>query len=91
MTLSPDFLISPAFLLCTISKYGDYLSSVGFEKVCALDITDQFITFLEMELLKIDALELDKSCRDELTDNWRNKLDYARAGDHRWGLFTGVK
>ena len=92
--LRPDFsryVDNRRYHLCTISTYGDYLSSVGFKEVRALDMTAQFITFLEMELLTIDSLELDKSCRDELTESWRNKLDYARSGDHRWGLFTGVK
>jgi len=56
-----------------------------------LDITARFIAILESDITKIAALEMDKVSRDELTESWRSKLNRAHSGNHRWGLFTGVK
>jgi phosphoethanolamine N-methyltransferase len=90
----PDFsryVKSRGYHLCTVSQYADLLSQAGFQEVLALDITARFIAILESDITKIAALEMDEASRDELTESWRSKLNRARFGNHRWGLFTGIK
>jgi hypothetical protein len=90
----PDFsryVKSRGYHLRTVSQYADLLSQAGFQEVLALDITARFIAILESDITKIAALEMDKVSRDELTESWRSKLNRAHSGNHRWGLFTGVK
>ncbi len=82
---------SRGYHLCTVSQYADLLSQAGFQEVLALDITARFIAILESDITKIAALEMDEASRDELTESWRSKLNRARFGNHRWGLFTGIK
>ena len=57
----------------------------------SLDITDRFVDILQLDLKKIDSLDQPESVRSQLKRSWLGKLERAQSGDHRWGLFSGVK
>jgi len=76
------------YRLHTIDEYAGLIAAAGFEAVEGIDLSKRFIEILEAEIGRIDALDLDSASRDELRDAWRRKLERARAGDHRWGLFS---
>jgi len=59
--------------------------------VKSLDMTDRFADILQLDLKKIDSLEQAESVRSQLKQSWLGKLERAQSGDHRWGMFSGVK
>ncbi len=54
-------------------------------------MTDRFADILQLDLKKIDSLEQAESVRSQLKQSWLGKLERAQSGDHRWGMFSGVK
>ncbi len=77
--------------LHTLPEYALLISDAGFTQVESLDITARFVDILQLDLKKIDSLELPESVRSQLKQSWLGKLERSQSGDHRWGLFSGVK
>ena len=77
--------------LHTPGAYCELIAAAGFRQVSGEDISQRFVEILEADLVRIDALDTDSEQRDYLAASWRQKLDRARTGDHRWGLFRAVK
>ena len=77
--------------LHTPQDYGQLISAAGFQQVVADDITQRFIDILELELARIDQLQLDETMARKLAESWRDKIARARAGEQRWGLFSALK
>ncbi len=77
--------------LRTLPAYAQLISAGGFEAVVYRDLTDRFIEILNADLERIASLGLDEAEREKLAHSWRGKLERARSGDHRWGLFTAVR
>lgn len=79
------------YILHTTDEYAELIGSAGFEQIDASDVTPRFIELLRMELDRIKSLPLAQTQRDKLWDNWRLKLERAKAGHQRWGLFSALK
>jgi len=77
--------------LCSLGMYRDHMAAAGFTVELAEDRTAEFIAILERELGRILAGALPAPERDELAESWRAKLERARAGEQRWGVFMGQK
>ena len=76
------------YSLHTIDEYTGLIAAAGFEAVQGIDLSDRFIEILEDEIERIDGPGIDADSRDKLRDAWQRKLERARSGDHRWGLFS---
>jgi phosphoethanolamine N-methyltransferase len=79
------------YSLHTTEEYAELLANAGFEQVGAQDATGRFIDLLLAEQERIDALALTPAERDKLWQSWQQKIERARAGDQRWGLFNALK
>ena len=79
------------YALHTIDEYAALIAAAGFADVVGEDVSARFIEICEADLARIAALEIETGVRDELALGWRQKLERARQGDHRWGLFTARK
>ncbi|MFL5805615.1 MAG: methyltransferase domain-containing protein [Roseiflexaceae bacterium] len=91
---SPDFaayIRARHYDLCSLEAYRAHLAQVGFTVILAEDRTDDFIAILERELDQLHASQLPTHERDDLADSWQAKLQRARAGEQRWGIFIGQK
>lgn len=79
------------YSLHTPEEYARFISDAGFEQVTADDWTERFISILEAEQERIDALPMTETVREKVKHSWQEKVQRARAGDQRWGLFSAVK
>lgn len=86
-----EYVRDRGYDLHTPETYRALIEGVGFGQVTGEDISARFIEILETDLDRIDTLDIEPSMRDKLRQSWRQKLDRARGGDHRWGLFTACK
>ncbi len=85
------YVESRDYHLHTLDAYAALLADAGFARVEADDWTPRFIGILGREAERIEGLEIDAGERDSLLASWRQKIDRARGGDHRWGRFRAVK
>ncbi len=76
------------YSLHTIDEYTGLITEAGFEAVQGVDLSARFIEILEVEIDRIDGLDIDADNRDRLREAWQRKLERARSGDHRWGLLS---
>jgi SAM-dependent methyltransferase len=79
------------YTLHTPAEYAGLIAAAGFEQVEAVDETARFIDILQAEAERIDALALDEPARDKLRRSWQQKIERARDGEQRWGLFSALK
>jgi len=79
------------YILHTTDEYAELIGSAGFEQIDASDVTPRFIEILRTELDRIKSMPLAPTQRGKLWDNWRLKLERAKAGHQRWGLFSALK
>ncbi len=86
-----EYVRRRGYVLHTLPAYAKLISAAGFEAVTYRDLTDRFIEILNADLETIASLRLDEAQREKLARSWRGKLERARSGDHRWGLFTAVR
>jgi phosphoethanolamine N-methyltransferase len=86
-----DYVDDRGYSLHHLSEYAELIIDAGFTRVESRDITARFIEILQADLTKIDNLKLSESVRDKLKQSWLGKLERAGSGDHRWGLFSGLK
>ncbi len=77
--------------LRTVPEYGRLLSLAGLEPVHVEDRTPQFIDIHERELRAFDARALGEHETEDLKRGWQAKLERARRGEQRWGLFIARK
>jgi phosphoethanolamine N-methyltransferase len=77
--------------LHTPEDYARLVADAGFRQVADADITARFVDILRAELVRMETLGIEAEVRDKLAAGWRQKLDRALGGDHRWGLFTALK
>lgn len=83
-----EYVEQREYRLHTIDEYCDLIAAAGFEAVEGTDLTTRFAEILETELQRIDTLDFDDAICGNLRTAWQQKLERARAGDHRWGLFS---
>lgn len=86
-----DYVQGRQYSLHTLPHYCELISGAGFTGVESDDLTDRFIEILKGDLRKIDSLDLAEASRQYLRQSWQGKLDRARSGNHRWGLFSANK
>jgi phosphoethanolamine N-methyltransferase len=86
-----SYVDSRGYSLLTTAQYAELLAGAGFEKVRARDETARFIELLRTEQERIDSLPIDADERAGLRQSWQQKVERARAGDQRWGVFRAVK
>jgi len=85
-----DYVEARGYSLHTIEDYVGLIADAGFTRVAGEDFTARFIEILRADLDRIERLDLDETVRGKLSNSWRQKLERATAGDHRWALFTAV-
>jgi phosphoethanolamine N-methyltransferase len=85
------YVQSRHYTLHTPAEYAGFIAAAGFAEVVALDETARFIEMLQTEAERIGSLRMDAATRDQLRQSWQQKIQRARAGDQRWGLFSAVK
>lgn len=86
-----EYVADRGYSLQTLPEYAQLIAEAGFQQVESVDITNRFVDILLADLTKIDALELPEPVRDKLNQSWLGKLERAKSGDHRWGLFSAIK
>jgi phosphoethanolamine N-methyltransferase len=86
-----SYVQARGYSLHTTTEYADLISGAGFEQVDARDETARFIELLLAEQARIDTLPIADEERGKLRQSWQQKIERARAGDQRWGLFSAVK
>ncbi len=86
-----DYVENRGYSLHTLPGYAALLEEAGFTRVRYEDLSERFIDILLKDLDKIQHLDLDQMIRDKLQQSWSGKLQRARSGDHRWGLFRAIK
>ena len=84
------YVDSRGYSLHTLPDYADLISNAGFQQVKYQDITGRFIRILQSELEKITAMDIAELDRFKLQQSWLDKMNRAKAGDQRWGLFTAI-
>ncbi|MFT5665716.1 MAG: phosphoethanolamine N-methyltransferase [Gammaproteobacteria bacterium] len=85
------YVESRGYSLHTLPEYADLMTDSGFRHVEYVDMTERFIDILNQDLQKIDGLDFTESVRSELKQSWHGKLERAKSGDHRWGLFSSMR
>lgn len=78
------------YCLHTIAGYATMISDAEFGDIEADDMTDRFIQVLQHEMDKISRLNFSVAEKEEMTRSWKSKIERARSGDHRWGLFSAI-
>jgi len=86
-----EYVEDRGYNLHTLPEYRKLIEHAGFTQVRSSDLTHRFIDILLADLKRIGGLELPEAVRSELKNSWLGKLERTRSGDHRWGLFTGLK
>jgi len=79
------------YSLHTTLEYAGLIADAGFAEIDARDETDRFVELLLAEQGRIDALPTTDEMRARMRASWQQKIERARAGDQRWGLFRAVK
>lgn len=77
--------------LLDIDEYAGRLRDAGFGQVVAEDLTARFIDIHLLELERITAAEATDTGMSRLISGWHDKIERARRGEQRWGLFTALK
>jgi len=75
---------------------SDMLRRVGFKDVTAECATDRLIQATEEELSNLDASKggnglIPADTVNCLRQSWKNRLQFAKDGEHSWGLFSATK
>lgn len=86
-----DYVEGRGYSLHTLPGYAAFVAEAGFAQLRYEDLTERFIDILLKDLDKIQHLDLDQMIRDKLQQSWSGKLQRAKSGDHRWGLFRAIK
>ena len=86
-----DYVEDRKYALHTLPDYAELIKQAGFEAVEYSDLTTRFVDILKLELDKIAKLDLTSNEKEKLQQSWQEKIARAQMGDHRWGLFKGVK
>jgi len=86
-----EYVQNRGYSLHTTGEYAQFITDAGFEKVCADDLTERFISLLQAEQERIDVLSMPEAAREKMKLSWQAKVQRAQAGDQRWGLFSAVK
>ncbi|MCP4430993.1 MAG: methyltransferase domain-containing protein [Gammaproteobacteria bacterium] len=86
-----NYVEDRGYYLHTLSEYCALMRDAGFVNIESTDLTLQFVEILQKDMLAIESLELSVNVRNKLRQSWEGKLERARSGDHRWGLFTAIK
>ena len=80
------------YCLHTLEEYRELLEETGFCDVRARDVSELFLETLRRELAQLgESNELSWPTRMGLKLAWKMKLNRARGGSHRWGLFWARK
>lgn len=85
------------YSLVTLEQYERLLSNAGFTIVSVDDRTEQLIACLENEIENVDRSRsefvstLGADNVDRLKASWKSKLQFAKDGQHTWGLFVVIK
>ena len=77
--------------LLTLEAYGKLLEDAGFVDVRVEDLTARFVEIHETELERFAGEDQVENDLADLASGWREKIDRARRGEQRWGLFTASK
>ena len=80
-----------AYDLRAVSAYVAALESAGFTDIHAEDRTAEFIEIHTGELARLSRTGLDPTEVADLQAGWQAKIERARQGEQRWGLFTAIK
>lgn len=72
------------YCLHTVQEYVGLLRDTGFKNIDGQDLTCRFIETLETDIHHLRKLPK----TEELIAAWNNKLERARSGEQRWGMFT---
>ena len=86
-----EYVHQRGYDLHTLPAYAELISAAEFEEVTYLDMTDRFIGILKADLQRILKMDVDRKMQEKLAQSWRGKLNRARSGEHRWGLFKANK
>ena len=86
-----EYVQKRGYCLHTTGEYAGFIAGAGFQQVRADDLTQRFITILESEEARIDVLPMAQAAREKMKLNWQEKVQRARTGDQRWGLFSAFK
>lgn len=86
-----DYVQARGYSLHITTEYANLITGAGFEQVEANDETARFIELLLTEQARIDSLPIADRERGKLWQSWQQKIERARAGDQRWGIFRALK
>lgn len=85
------------YSLATLAEYEALISGAGFTVVSVEDRTEQLISCLGNEIDNIDQSRatfessLGADSAQSLKASWLSKLQFAKDGQHTWGLFVAMK
>jgi len=86
-----SYVEARGYSLHTIDDYTGLIAAAGFVRVEGVDITTRFAEILQDEIARIESAAFGSDERDALRRSWRQKLERARQGEQRWGLFEASK
>ena len=86
-----SYVEARGYSLHTIDEYTGMIAAAGFERAEGVDITTRFAEILQDDIARIESADFGSDERDALLQSWRQKLERARQGEQRWGLFTASK
>jgi phosphoethanolamine N-methyltransferase len=86
-----SYVQARGYSLHTTTEYADLIADAGFEQVDARDETTRFVELLLAEQGRIESLPITDGERGKQGNSWQQKIERARAGDQRWGLFSALK
>jgi phosphoethanolamine N-methyltransferase len=75
------------YLLHELEEYRSFLEAAGFVEVVAEDITDLFLEVHQAELAALRRAPIKEPYHSHLEAGWTAKIERARRGEQRWGLF----
>ena len=83
-----EYISSRHYHLCTLDGYRALLEQAGFAVLLAEDRTAAFVEILERELASMPGAALSENEHRDLAHSWQKKIERARAGEQRWGVFS---
>ena len=83
-----EYISSRNYHLCTLAGYRALLEQAGFAVLLAEDRTVAFVEILESELAAMPGAALSETEHRDLAHSWQKKIERARAGEQRWGVFS---
>jgi phosphoethanolamine N-methyltransferase len=83
------YIHSRQYDLRSLDEYRLLLEQAGFDVLLAQDRTAEFIAILERELEQLRSSQLDVREQAALAQSWLDKIERARDGEQRWGVFLG--